>query len=73
MATLTFTPAHDAPRRRTARPAIARPALARPGVDRLALRQPMMALTEALLDVAARGVSFATPGHRCGRSVTPEP
>jgi hypothetical protein len=27
-----------------------------------------MSLTAALLDVAVNGVSFATPGHRCGRS-----
>jgi hypothetical protein len=26
------------------------------------------ALTDALIDVALRGVSFATPGHRGGRS-----
>ena len=25
-------------------------------------------LTSALLRVAAKGISFATPGHRCGRS-----
>ena len=31
-----------------------------------------MPLTRALLDVTARGVSFATPGHRCGRSYTPQ-
>ena len=27
-----------------------------------------MSLTAALLEVAVNGVSFATPGHRCGRS-----
>jgi hypothetical protein len=31
-----------------------------------------MPLTQALLDVAARGVSFATPGHRGGRSCAPQ-
>jgi hypothetical protein len=28
-----------------------------------------MGLTAALLVVAAQGLSFATPGHRCGRSL----
>jgi hypothetical protein len=27
-----------------------------------------MPLTTALLAIAAKGISFATPGHRCGRS-----
>ncbi len=31
-----------------------------------------MPLTAALLTVAAKGLSFATPGHRCGRSCAPD-
>lgn len=31
-----------------------------------------MPLTAALLTVAAKGLSFATPGHRCGRSCQPD-
>lgn len=27
-----------------------------------------MPLTAALLELAAKGLSFQTPGHRCGRS-----
>jgi hypothetical protein len=34
-------------------------------------RFPELPLTAALLDAADKGLSFATPGHRCGRSCTP--